>query len=122
MQRTYAVYILANWRRVTYIGVTGSLARRLQEHSLGMGSVFVRKYRLRRLVYVETCARAGDAIAREKQLKGWLRRRKVALIELLNPDWKDLSGEWGWRDPLDSAGPHPVARSAAKDLRGPQSS
>ena len=115
MQRTFTVCILANWRRVIYIGVTSSLTRRLQEHSLGNGSVFVRRYRLRRLVYVEVCDRAADAIAREKQIKGWLRRRKVALIETMNPHWRDLSGEWGWRGPLDSAGPHRVIVSAAKD-------
>ena len=104
MPATSCVYILANWRRTPYIGVTRDLGCRFQEHLDGKGNSYVVQHRLRRLVYVESSARALDAIAREKQLKGWVRRRKVALIETMNPNWDDLAAEWRLRRPLDSAG------------------
>ena len=87
------VYILSNASRVLYIGVTADLRKRLERHKQRQGSTFTSKYRLDRLVYCEAFSRIVDAIVREKQLKGWLRSRKIALIEALNPDWKDLSDE-----------------------------
>ncbi|HEY4321907.1 MAG TPA: GIY-YIG nuclease family protein [Gemmatimonadales bacterium] len=112
MALTFHVYILASRSHVLYIGVTRSLYRRLQDHSLGEGSAFVRKYHVKRLVYVEVCGRAVDAFAREKQLKGWRRLKKITLIESMNPEWHDLADDCGWRPLLDSAvkgstSPHP---------------
>ena len=87
-----AVYILANARRtVLYIGVTSNLARRLAEHRAGVHpSSFTKRYNLDRLVYVEAGRDIRAAIAREKQLKGWRREKKVALIDATNPEWRDL--------------------------------
>ncbi len=104
MRRSFCVYIMANLRRTLYVGITSNLPRRLAQHASGTGSRFVERYDLKRLVHVEVFARPDEAIAREKQLKGWLRRRKIELIDAANPGWNDLSAEWGWRAPLDSAG------------------
>jgi len=88
---TYYVYILASGRHGTlYIGITNNLRRRLQEHRLGLGSKFVRQYRVIRLVYVEVFDNPEAAIVREKQMKKWNRDWKIALIEKENPDWQDL--------------------------------
>ena len=88
----YYVYILASRRHGTlYIGVTNSLQKRLQQHSNGEGSSFVKAYGVYRLVYVESFDRADEAIAREKQLKRWKRDWKIELIERDNPEWRDLS-------------------------------
>ena len=88
---TYFVYILSSRTRVLYIGVTNDLRRRLDQHRSGTGSDFTRRYRVCRLVYVENFSSVLEAIQREKQLKGWVRRRKVELIESLNPSWADLA-------------------------------
>ncbi|MEA2966496.1 MAG: putative endonuclease, partial [Alphaproteobacteria bacterium] len=88
----YHVYILASRRHGTlYIGVTNDLRTRIEQHRLGLGSEFVRKYSVHRLVYVETYERAEDAIAREKQLKKWNRDWMIQLIETDNLEWRDLS-------------------------------
>ncbi len=88
----YYVYILASRRHGTlYIGVTNSLQKRLTEHRNGDGSSFVKAYSVHRLVYVESCDRADEAISREKQLKKWKRDWKIELIERDNPEWRDLS-------------------------------
>jgi len=92
--RTLYVYILASRRGTLYIGVTNNLGRRMYEHKHGLVPGFTNKYKVNRLVYFEEFNRADDAIAREKQLKGWSRRRKVALIESLNPRLEDLTGQW----------------------------
>ena len=87
------VYILASATgRALYIGVTTDLPRRLHEHRLGR-VVHTAKYKIDRLIYVENFETAPDAIAREKQLKGWTRAKKVVLINRSNPDWRDLAGE-----------------------------
>jgi len=79
-------------RTVLYVGVTADLARRMAEHKLGVHpSSFTRRYNVDRLVYFELAASITAAIAREKQLKGWRRERKVALIEQANPTWRDLA-------------------------------
>ena len=88
----YFVYILASGHHGTlYIGVTNSLQKRLEEHRLGKGSLFVKKYGVHRLVYVESYDRAEEAISREKQLKRWKRDWKIELIERDNLEWRDLS-------------------------------
>ena len=91
MPKTYFVYILANRSRTLYVGVTNDLIRRLWEHRTGIGSKFTDRYAIHRLVHIESTSAPRDAIAREKQIKSWSRRKKVALIESTNPDWLDLA-------------------------------
>jgi putative endonuclease len=93
MPRTFHVYILASRSRTLYIGVTGALHKRIAQHRAGLGSGFARRYAALRLVYAESFAQPSDAIAREKQLKGWRRERKVALIASANPGWDDWMAE-----------------------------
>jgi len=86
------VYILTNERHTTlYIGVTNNLEARLWQHQNGKGSGFTRPYNLTVLIYFETYPGPESAIAREKQLKGWNRKKKEALIARVNPKWKDLA-------------------------------
>lgn len=86
------VYMLASGRNGTlYLGVTSNLSRRLFEHQNGLLDGFSNQYNVKRLVYAEEHERVDDAIAREKQLKGWRRAWKIALIEESNPEWRDLS-------------------------------
>lgn len=92
--RRYYVYVMANLSRTLYVGVTGDLERRVWQHKTHRGGTFTAKYGLNRLVYLEEAEQVLDAISREKQIKGWLRAKKLALIETLNPDWQDLSAEW----------------------------
>ena len=94
MQKYYYVYILTNHSGTLYTGVTNNLERRLDEHRRGVGSKFTAKYNIKRLVHYEVYKYVRDAIAREKEIKGWRREKKVALIEDMNPGWKDLSAEW----------------------------
>jgi putative endonuclease len=90
---SYYVYILASRHHGTiYIGVTNNVCMRLEQHRAGRGSKFVQKYKVFRLVHVETFATPQEAIAREKQLKFWKRDWKIKLIEQENPDWNDRSG------------------------------
>jgi putative endonuclease len=87
--RTFYVYIMANRSRVLYTGVTNDLARRIDEHKQGLIPGFTSTYRIHRLVYFEEFTDIRDAIAREKAIKGWVRARKIRLIEQLNPTWED---------------------------------
>jgi len=93
-QKTYFVYIITNRSKTLYAGITNSLVRRVREHKLGIGSSFAAKYKLDRLAYFERFDDVRNAIEREKQIKGWLRIKKIALIVSVNPEWKDLSAEW----------------------------
>ena len=79
--RPCCVYIMASRSRVLYSGVTNDLARRVHEHKRSLIAGFTSTYRITRLVYFEEFADVGDAIAREKQIKGWVRARKIRLIE-----------------------------------------
>ena len=94
-QKTYYVYIMASRSRTLCIGMTSRPEQRVAEHKSHAFSGFTSKYRCERLVFIERHAHPGTAIAREKQLKGWLRARKIALIEQTNPAWTDLSEGWG---------------------------
>ena len=88
----FYVYILTNKRgNVLYTGMTNDLSRRMYEHKHGNLEGFTKKYNVAKLVYFETCENAADAIAREKQIKGWSRRKKDELITAVNPVWKDLN-------------------------------
>ena len=89
--RTVYVYILTSVNRnVMYVGVTNHLENRLAEHRSGKGSAFTRRYQVHTLVHAEEYQYIEDAIAREKEIKGWRRSKKDALIEVTNPSWADL--------------------------------
>ena len=85
------VYILTNrYNKVLYTGVTGDLVKRVYEHKNDPVDGFTKKYNTHKLVYFEVFDYILNAIEREKQIKGWLRSKKIALIESKNPKWKDL--------------------------------
>ena len=89
---TYYVYMMTNeYNNVIYIGVTNDLARRVYEHKSGLIEGFTKQYNVHKLVWFESCHDVKMAIAREKQLKGWIRSKKEELIQKMNPEWKDLS-------------------------------
>ena len=92
--RQYYVYIMTNRSGTLYTGVTNNLMRRVYEHKNKLIDGFTKKYNITKLVYYEVANLATSAIAREKQIKGWTRKKKIALIESVNPQWKDLSEEW----------------------------
>jgi len=92
--KQYYVYIMTNNSRTLYTGVTDDLVRRVYEHRNKLIEGFTRKYNITRLVYYEITSDVRAAIQREKQIKGWLRKKKIALIEAANPEWKDLSERW----------------------------
>ncbi len=95
MDKCYYVYILASRRNGTlYVGVTNNLSKRVFQHREGTGASFTRKYRVFLLVYYERYEQVVDAIAREKRLKRWRRAWKLALIEGMNPGWRDLYETW----------------------------
>jgi putative endonuclease len=91
MAKHYAVYILASQKNGTlYIGVTSSLLQRMVQHKSLAVPGFTRRYGITNLVYVEVFTDVNEAIAREKQLKGWNRAWKIKLVEQSNPNWDDL--------------------------------
>jgi putative endonuclease len=89
--KNYYVYIITNNTLVLYIGVTNNLERRIAEHKSSLIQGFARDYGLKYLVYYEQCSSVNDAIAREKQLKGWRREKKLNLIKTQNPGFLDLA-------------------------------
>jgi len=89
--RRYYDYIVTNRSGTLYTGITNDLRRRIVEPKSGAIVGFTSKYKTDRLVYAETLTSVKLAILREKQIKGWVRRRKVALVESVNPTWKDLT-------------------------------
>ena len=93
------MYIMTNRSRTLYTGVTNNLERRVQEHKSKINPGFTQKYNITQLAYYEETDDIQAAIAREKQIKGWLRVKKIALIESLNPNWRDLSTDWYEEDP-----------------------
>jgi putative endonuclease len=93
-ERQYWVYILANIHHTLYIGVTNNLEARMLEHKQALMPGFTARYGIDRLVYYESTVDVREAIAREKQLKGWLRGKKIDLIKTMNPRWEDLSAAW----------------------------
>ena len=92
--KKYYVYIMTNRSRTLYTGMTSDLKRRVYEHKHKLMPGFTSKYNITQLMYFEETTDVKAAIAREKQIKGWVRAKKIALIESINPDWQDLSGEW----------------------------
>ena len=101
--REYYIYVLTNRSGTLYTGVTNDLYRRILEHRAGKHG-FTAKYRIGKLVYAELAPDAYSAIAREKQIKGWSRERKLALIRALNPAFRDLAPELGIARPFLFAG------------------
>jgi len=89
-----AVYIMTNRRNGTlYTGVTSNLPQRVWQHREGVADGFTKRYGCKMLVWFEMAGAMIDAIAREKQIKGGSRAKKLALIEALNPQWRDLFGD-----------------------------
>ena len=93
--RSYFVYILSSDRGVLYVGVTNDLQRRLAEHQKGKVAGFTSRYKIHRLVYFEKTGDIHSALEREKQLKGWRREKKLALVRKANPRFVDLAIELG---------------------------
>ena len=90
----YYVYMMTNKSKTLYTGITNDLGRRIWEHKNKLIRGFTNRYNITKLVYCESTNDVDAAIRREKQIKGWLRSKKIALIEANNPDWRDLSEEW----------------------------
>ncbi len=95
MPKSYYTYIVASRSRTLYIGVTSKLEQRTWQHKNKAHEGFTAAYNCDRLVWFERYTNVGTAIAREKELKGWRRARKIDLIETTNPSWGDLSESWG---------------------------
>jgi putative endonuclease len=90
----FFVYVMASQSRVLYVGLTRNLLRRVCQHRSGALGGFTSRYRVTRLVYFEETSSVRVAITRERQLKSWSRRKKVALIESMNAGWLDLAADW----------------------------
>ena len=99
-QKKFFVYILASKSGILYTGVTNNLERRVLEHKRKILPGFTKKYNVNRLVYFEETDDILAAIFREKEIKGWIRKKKIALIERENPNWNDLSDGWYETDDL----------------------
>jgi putative endonuclease len=89
--KNYFVYIMSNHSKTLYTGVTNNLLRRVYEHKNKLIEGFTNKYNITKLVYYEQFFDIREAISKEKQIKGWLRKKKIDLIESKNPKWLDLS-------------------------------
>ena len=98
MDKRYFVYTLTNRSKMFYTGITNALRRRMQEHKQKQVPGYTKKYNLDKLVHYEEFSEVNEAIAREKQIKGWSRKKKIALIERQNPDWKDLTYDLPYND------------------------
>lgn len=93
--KTYYVYIMTNHSGTLYTDITNNLEQRVYEHKHNLIPGFASKYNITKLVYYEEGNDKDTALAREKQIKGWKRAKKIALIESKNPEWKDLGLAWG---------------------------
>ena len=92
--KEYYVYIMSSFSKRLYVGVTNNLHRRVYEHKNHLVEGFTKKYNLTWLVYYEMTNDVTSAISREKQIKGWLRSKKLILVESMNPEWDDLAETW----------------------------
>ena len=88
--KQYYIYIMTNNSKTLYIGVTSNLRNRIWQHKNKTVEGFTKKYNITKLIYFEQTENVRSAIEREKQLKGWVRKKKISLIESKNPEWKDL--------------------------------
>ncbi len=111
-RKRYYVYILASLSGTLYIGITSNLEKRMVEHKEGLIRGFTKQYSVHRLVYFESYDDVRNAIHREKQLKGWRREKKIALIGNVNAGWKDSAREW-----YESRGPSTRDRDTAAVAR-----
>ena len=98
-EKVYFTYIVASRSHTLYVGTTGNLMQRIFQHKQKLFDGFSATYNCNRLVWFERFGDPRNAIAREKQLKGWIRAKKIALIEKANPTWNDLSEGWYWTEP-----------------------
>ncbi len=128
--KMYYTYIVASRSRNLYLGMTSQIEIRMQQHKSGTFEGHSSDYNCNRLVYFERHPYVNDAIAREKQLKGWRRENKIWLIERTNPTWQDLSEEWGTyrfgnpngtADPSTPSGANSAPDSAQDDNKGSSS-
>ena len=117
MRNRFWVYIVASKTGTLYTGMTNNLDRRVIEHKQHLVPGFTAKYNCTRLVWFEEHSDVLAAIAREKQIKGWLRAKKIALIESLNPRWADLAEHWGWEMCL-KVGVQPNSKQTNSDGNG----
>jgi putative endonuclease len=93
-ERSYYVYLLSSDSRVLYVGCTSDLVRRMYQHRHGLLPGLTREYRVRRLVHFEVTPNAAAAVAREREIKGWRRAKKIRLIEQANAGWLDIATDW----------------------------
>ncbi len=100
-ERTYYTYIMASRSHTLYVGMTGNLRHRVFEHKWREKDGFTARYNCDRLVWFQSFSDVSLAIQREKELKGWRREKKIALIEESNPAWVDLSRDWYDLEPAD---------------------
>jgi putative endonuclease len=101
-QPFYYAYILGSLSGTLYTGVTNSVYKRTLQHKNKENQGFTSKYDVNRLVYYEVFTQVGAAIRREKEIKGWTRKKKIALIESMNPKWEDLAADWNKEVPAPS--------------------
>jgi len=94
MDNQFYVYIMTNKSGTLYTGMTNNIKKRTDEHKNRLVDGFTKKYNINRLLYFEMFADVHSAIAREKTIKGWVRKKKLELIRTVNPDWHDLSENW----------------------------
>ncbi|MBS1840889.1 MAG: GIY-YIG nuclease family protein [Acidobacteria bacterium] len=92
--KTYHVYFMSNEAKMLYVGVTNNLQYRVAQHKKKLIPGYTAQYNLFKLVYFEEYCDIREAITREKQIKGWLRSRKVTLVEKTNHGWNDLAADW----------------------------
>jgi putative endonuclease len=115
-ERRYYVYMMtSSSRRPLYTGITNSLFRRKDLHEASDSSTFVGRYKAFRVVYFEIFDDVGRAINREKQIKGWTRAKKDALVRSMNPQWRDLSAEWKERYKPENQTQGPSPKNGAQD-------
>jgi putative endonuclease len=117
-RKQYHVYILSNRSRSLYIGSTSALLVRIAQHRVGYYKGHTSLYRIHRLVYYEELPSARAMVQRERQLKVWTRKRKIALITSMNPAWNDLAADWALPDtPRPSATPGSTAGASLRSAR-----
>ena len=93
---------MTNKSGTLYVGMTNEIERRVHEHRIGTSEGFTKRYKLNRLIYYEDYSDPASAIEREKQIKGWLRKKKIELVREFNPRWDDFAATWSSEGPDSS--------------------